>query len=153
MNDLRKPLNRGGLARPPEDVDALLRRFFRAEMPEPWPAPPAVPTPAASVREPQRRPSFRLSSRLALAAAVALFVIGYLALAARFPASPNVGPDPIRPDTGFNVPRGMGPFQKRRVEELPREVVPLRGGGAAEIRGVREQGPRKTIHLHVERIR
>jgi hypothetical protein len=57
MNDLRKPLNRGGFDRPPEDVDVLLRQFFRSEMPDPWPAAPPV-SPLKPLRPGGRRGAF-----------------------------------------------------------------------------------------------
>jgi hypothetical protein len=151
MNDLREPLNRGGFARPPENVDTLLRQFFRSEMPEPWPAAPPVPAPAP--RKPQQRSGFRLSSRFALAAAVALFVVGYLTLAARFPAGGDARPAPLPPEVGQVPGRSPKLPPRSELQPLRPEVVPLRGGGEAQIRGVREQGPRRTIHLHVERIR
>jgi hypothetical protein len=149
MNDLRSPPNRGGFPRPPEDVDGLLRRFFRSEMPEPWPEAPTVPT-AAPRKRPQRV-WFRLSHRFALAAAVALFLIGYLTLAGRFPTT---GPtrQPIPGETGFNPHRDPIP-PKPKIELLRPEVVPIRNGGEAKIRGARTTGPRRTIYLHVERIR
>lgn len=57
--------------RNPEDLDQLLRSFFRSEMPDPWPTlqAPAVenPTPTWWVRS---------RSRLVLAASVALLLIG-----------------------------------------------------------------------------
>jgi hypothetical protein len=155
MTDLRKPLNRGGLDRPLEDLDATLRRFFRSEMPEPWPAVPAVP--ASAPRKPQPRRGFRFFNRFALAAAVALFLIGYLTLASRFPTSGDPASDPLKPVVGQKngVRHGLPPRMPGagKVEMLRPEIVPLRGGGEAQIRGVREQGPRRTIHLHVERIR
>src|SRR5262245_26600066 len=100
MNDLRRPLTQGGSARPPENLDSLLRRFFRYEMPRPWPVAPKVQAPTARKLQPSR-PWFRHSSRLALAAAVALFLIGYLLLARKFPADkmapsipPHIGQQP-----------------------------------------------------------
>jgi hypothetical protein len=151
MNDLRKPLNRGGFDRPPEDVDVLLRQFFRSEMPDPWPAAP--PVSATAPRKPQQRRGFRLSSRSALAAAVALFLIGYLALAARFPAGGDARLAPLDPKVGHVPGRAPKLPPRSGLQMLRPEVVPLRGGGEAQIRGVREQGSRRTIHLHVERIR
>lgn len=107
MSDIRSPLMRGGPSRlPADDLDKLLRRFFRSEMPSPWPPAPAVSSTASS---PQARPYpwFRLSSRLALAAAIGLFLIGYLVLAGKFPVGSEPGhsidlarptaKDPLRP--------------------------------------------------------
>jgi hypothetical protein len=78
------------------EVDELLRRFYRAEMPDPWPAAPAVATVSPSQERQPRRLTFgrffRAPTRLALAAAVALLVIGYLALQTWFPE-----PGPMSP--------------------------------------------------------
>lgn len=52
------------------DLDGLLRGFFRAEMPDPW---PALQTPPSA--RPARR-SASLRGKLALAASVALLVAG-----------------------------------------------------------------------------
>jgi hypothetical protein len=59
----------------PEKIEVLLRSFFRAEMPDPW------PVMKAPVEEPFRQPTAPrrwtgLRSRLALAASVALLVLG-----------------------------------------------------------------------------
>lgn len=75
MNLSLNPPAQPGEARPPEeDLDGLLRKFFRAEMPRPWP-PFESPRRAA----PPRRFAL-LRSRLALAASVALLVTGALSL-------------------------------------------------------------------------
>jgi len=76
MNDL-KPGN--------GDVEGLLRRFFRSEMPHPWPECEA----SAQARETPPPSRFRALARLALAASVVLFVFGYLAVAAFFPPPQN----------------------------------------------------------------
>ena len=106
MTFIEPPLASRG-PRPPEDLDALLRAFFQAQMPQPWPAPPPSGTalrPAASngvtlpFRAPERpasRPTgpalykptrgwslFR--TRLALAASVALLALGAFCLPAAF---------------------------------------------------------------------
>jgi hypothetical protein len=62
--------------RSPDEVDALLRCFFRAQMPSPWPAlkPPAKPWPGLPLTRPSR--STQLHSYFALAATLALLVLG-----------------------------------------------------------------------------
>ena len=67
-----------------DDIEGLLREFYRAEMPHPWPA-VTVPdeAPARGPRlMPARRSLFR--SRLALAASVALLVVGLGLLSGSF---------------------------------------------------------------------
>src|SRR3954471_1739881 len=73
-------MNRMG--RPPlpsgDDLDGLLRAFYRAQLPSPWPALKAPPPPAARRPAPGPRGWPLLRSRLALAASVALLVLGSL---------------------------------------------------------------------------
>jgi hypothetical protein len=106
--DVRKP------GRPPGDLDGLLRAFFRAEMPHPWPAAqiPEQPSPflqrngtAAHLNGEDRRPAgiaarlaprswTKVRSRLALAASVALLLLGTLLLSGKFhlnPTDPRLG--------------------------------------------------------------
>jgi hypothetical protein len=67
---------------PGDDLDGLLRRFFRSQLPHPWPA-SRVNFNAVG----QRRPAIGLSivrSRWTLAASVALLFIGSLLLPSRF---------------------------------------------------------------------
>lgn len=81
---------RGG-AQPPDDVDDLLRAFFKAQMPKSWAA-PDVPAsrraaPPLVARSAKGWPLMR--SRLAVAASVALLVGGSLMLAGAFQGRPN----------------------------------------------------------------
>jgi hypothetical protein len=117
---------------PPDDVDRLLRDFFRAEMPDPWPrmsrpeARPARPTAARSGRW------LGLRRQVAVAASVALVLVGYLALARSFP-----GPQPAnslnldqRQMTGKNLPVP----KPAPLDTPPRtETVPLRNGERARL--------------------
>jgi hypothetical protein len=85
--------NRG---RPPEDPDGLLRAFFRAEMPHPWPgcrrpegAAPVLGANGTAPGRPRPRetaPHLRpvLRSRLALAAGALLLLLGTVALSGQF---------------------------------------------------------------------
>lgn len=79
-------------ARPDDDLDGLLRAFFQAEMPHPWPALKApLPSRQTAPPAPPRRGLFR--SRLALAASVTLLVTGALALPGRFAGAPGERPN------------------------------------------------------------
>jgi len=90
MNDL-KPGNG-------DHVDAVLKRFFHAEMPHPWPECEA----SAQARETPPPSRFRALARLALAASVVLFFLGYLAVAGFFPPTQNM-PAAGGPHIGGNV--------------------------------------------------
>jgi len=84
------PVPRGG-AQPPDDVDDLLRAFFKAQMPKSWPA-PDVPASRRAASLPVARPVKGwplMRSRLAVAASVALLVGGSLLLAEAFQGRPN----------------------------------------------------------------
>ena len=129
MNNVDPPLDVSNPGRPPGDLDGLLRAFFRAELPHPW---PAVPTPERHSAFPQRnvatmpmngdgrRPAgiaarlaprswTRVRSRLALAASVGLLLLGTLLLSGRFPLHPrdsDLGTPaaPAHPERLFDVP-------------------------------------------------
>jgi hypothetical protein len=79
MNNM-PTLDNNGEAR--SGVDVLLRDYFQAELPHPWPTFQA-PGPMRASR-PETTWS-RNSTRLALAASVALLVAGYLTLSGFFP--------------------------------------------------------------------
>jgi hypothetical protein len=80
------PANRG------EELDALLRDFFRSEMPQTWPEFAAPePAPILPLTRPAR-PWISVRSRLALAASVGLLLTGSLLL----PLSDNPGGNPAR---------------------------------------------------------
>jgi hypothetical protein len=70
--------------RPPEDdLDGLLRAYFQAEMPDPWPSfeAPAPRNGVLPLRRPQQPRRFNLwRSRLALAASILLLIAGALFL-------------------------------------------------------------------------
>jgi hypothetical protein len=69
------------LVQPADDLDGLLRAFYQSEMPHPWPSPPR-PASRATDRRASRGPSL-FRSRLALAASVALLLLGCLLLPGR----------------------------------------------------------------------
>jgi len=79
-------------------LDRLLRRFFLAEMPSPWPVMPVPASESAPRSRPAARPWwFRSRSRLALAASVGLLMVGSWNLAGSVtdypPPATGVGAD------------------------------------------------------------
>ena len=101
-------------------VDDVLRDFYQSELPSPWPA-LKVPPATLPLRKPQQR-RFRGVSRMALAAAVAFLLIGYLALASLFPTE-----QPRSPLPGHNTAHdGIGPDmrvkKKAEVRVVPEDV-------------------------------
>jgi hypothetical protein len=75
---------------PGDDLDGLLRKFLQSQLPKPWP-PPRLPS---TVTSSQRRPSNGknlMRSRWALAASVALLLVGSWLLPSRF--TPDGKPD------------------------------------------------------------
>ena len=107
MNDLTSPTK----PRWSDDhMDDLLRGYFRAEMPDPWPA-LAAPAPA-TIQLPPSRPIpsrqrwFRIGARLALAASIGFILVAYLALARNFPEVNNnrSGLTPATKDIGTKLP-------------------------------------------------
>jgi hypothetical protein len=123
MNSIERPphfMRRAG--QPPEDLDAVLGAFFRSEVPKPWPVQLPVAHDTRRAKGPVQRTSFALSSRLSLAAAVAIFVIGYLTLASWFPLASS--------DPGANVTPSLGSQGVNRIRK--NTVVPPRTGEILE---------------------
>jgi hypothetical protein len=121
MSNVDPPLDVRNPGRLPGDLDGLLRAFFRAEVPHPWPAVrvPDLLSPfpqrngaAAHLNGDDRRPAgiaarfaprslARVRSRLALAASLALLLLGTLLLSGKFHLNPrdaDLGP-PAAPRT------------------------------------------------------
>jgi hypothetical protein len=111
-------------ARP--EMDDLLRDYFQAELPHPWPAfkAPAV----AQLKTPASFWS-RTGGRLALAGTVAVLVFGYLALGTFFPRTKApTGVDPAAPDAarGFDKPKKpittlnqVETLQRPQINDIP----------------------------------
>jgi hypothetical protein len=102
---------------PLPNVDGVLRAYFRAEMPDPWPQMrlPGVPLPQLSAWRGARL-------RFALAASVGLFLTGYLALAGLFPR--DTAPQVIElqgPIIGKGLQRQKQPFLSPSKRSLPIE--------------------------------
>jgi hypothetical protein len=161
MNDLHSPPASGGPSRHPEDLDGLLRRFFRAEMPHPWPAAPTLPRPQAALpprKRQTRRPWLPFSMRFAVAASVALLVIGYLALAGQFSTTAKArGSRPEdtygKKDSPRNVPPSLKGFQvpgqKKAGSDRPLQlrplIVPGQNGGRIRVERSSSPGPHGPI--------
>jgi len=77
MNDIaRPPMGPTNGQGSPEPIDNLLRGFFRAEMPEPWPTLSRPEPRILPFVRPQRASRFASTrSRLALAASVAVLLV------------------------------------------------------------------------------
>lgn len=70
---------------PPEEVDTLLRGFFRSEMPDPWPVLKAPNAGTFRAAQPAAPRWTSVRSRVALAASVALLLLGSWCFSARTP--------------------------------------------------------------------
>jgi len=92
-----------------DDLDQLLGAYFRAEMPDPWPAVPTPPVRELLLSQPLRRSVWRLPltrSRLALAASVAL-LLGSLLLLGGIPqgsVAGKAGPVGLSPGEATRLP-------------------------------------------------
>ena len=93
----------------PEDLEGLLRNFFRSEMPEPWPTmkAPVVKAPQAPARSAGRWAPVR--RRLALAASVGFLMVGSWCLSARL--------DHFTPSSIEPAPNGSGSANGKRIFE------------------------------------
>jgi hypothetical protein len=96
--------------RPGDDLDGLLTAYFHHELPRPWPAAPEVEEADNRLRSaaPRRRPVW--SSRLALAASVALLLAGGWMLSGSFPNGEKDGPASRMTDPTANSTDGK-PFK------------------------------------------
>lgn len=99
---------------PGDELDPLLSAYFKAQLPAPWPVfePPAPPRTLLMSR-PARRAVPALSSRLVLAASVALVLLGFWLL-----------PTGSRPVDGSLTLPGAGPGSASKPRLL--EVTPAR---------------------------
>ena len=70
--------------KPSDDLEALLRAFFRSQMPPSWPSPRLPLASVMPLRRPPRIGSSLIRSRWALAASVALLLLSSLLLPSRF---------------------------------------------------------------------
>jgi hypothetical protein len=111
---------------PGDDLDALLRAFFKAQMPAPWPAfkPPArartlPPRPAGD------RPWSPIASHLALAASMALLLFGFWMLpAGRNGGGPGTIPTIGSPVAGKGLPKPDGTVPDKLTPDKASEKRP-----------------------------
>jgi hypothetical protein len=126
------------LGRPADDLDGLLRSFFQAELPDPWPVlrPPVTPAAPPARSRGRRWGSFR--SRFALAASVGLLVVGQLFLSSAFhmdrPPQGGDASDPVvanrsnkihPPKVRMDVEEKLGPDGKAvapRINQIRMEM-------------------------------
>ena len=93
----RPPVETNGQVEPYED---LLRAFFRAEMPEPWPELKRPEPRVLPFVRPQRASRFAgTRSRLALAASVAILLVGSWSLSGMLRNSTPEGGNQVVPGT------------------------------------------------------
>jgi hypothetical protein len=102
----RPPVDLPNDGRPADDLDGLLREFFRAQLPEPW---PAFRFPSKSSTLPLTAPPSRwagLRSRFALAATVALLVLGSFFVSDLLPTTSDISKANGPRDAGRSALRG-----------------------------------------------
>ena len=121
------PRNAG---RPPDEIDGLLRAFFRAEVPDPWPVlkPPAAAETPAVLRRIRRRPWTMMRSRLALAASIALLLIGCWFLSGLQGERP-----PGTEGTMFDPEATLRPFPPEKVKTREGREVLMEGNVIRQI--------------------
>jgi hypothetical protein len=107
------------LHRSPDELDGLLRAYFRSEMPDPWPQAPGATPPRRVVTPPWQ--SWR--RHLALAAAVSFFLLGSFLLTQGFPqvTPEDGGPRLTTPGSviGKGQPRSKLIDRNKTLDELP----------------------------------
>jgi len=98
----------------PDNLDVLLRTFFQAELPDPW---PSLKAPATTLPEPVPAGKPRWSavrSRLALAASVGVLMVGSWSLSVKLPDFNGVGAE-------------LSPTNSGGIANLPRFPKPVKG--------------------------
>jgi hypothetical protein len=145
--------------RPPDDLDRLLRDFFRSEMPYPWPRLAAPVQEGTRPLPPRPRRWAGLRRRLCVAASVGLLLTGYLFLAQTFPGSRggNAGPGPEVDQARIGsrlpvkkLPQRIAPDRPKVAPATPRTVTTPGGG---EYRLWEQHRPGEGVLIQVEEIR
>lgn len=147
MSSLEPPVDWRNAGRPGDDLDGLLRAYFRSEMPEPWPPfrQPDREAPAAAPFRPVAGPPARngtarprltaaVRGRLALAAAAAVLLLGTLLVAGKFHDRP--------PETPFGAPQAKPYWKYIQKESLLQEVEERPGPDG---KPVRQDQPTKLL--------
>jgi hypothetical protein len=103
-----------------DELDGLLTRFFRAELPNPWPACPEPPVQVLS--SPLLHDRWALvRSRFALAASVGLIVAALWAVGGKF-----TGPDAASPSLGSgDAATNVKPYKPRKPiapDQVPSKI-------------------------------
>jgi hypothetical protein len=119
MNPLpQSPLGPRSQERRGYDVDPLLRAYFRAEMPAPWPE-LVVPAKGETANAPApRRPQTSYRSRFALAASLLLLLSGMFSSYTPAPAdqaAPMIGTNPRTPKLRKTAPAVRPVKESRRM--------------------------------------
>jgi len=92
-------------SKPSDDLEGLLRAFFRSQLPKPWPSPRLSLVRVVPLRHAATNRRSLMRSRWALAASVALLLLGSLLLPRRFSqdakpenriSAPTIGSDDMR---------------------------------------------------------
>jgi hypothetical protein len=101
--------------KPSDDLDGLLRAFFRSQMPQPWPTPRLSFFRAAPAEQQPASGRTLRRSRWALAAAVGLLLLGSLLLPGRLASDRKTENAPGGPMTSDNeLRRSMEQEHKNR---------------------------------------
>jgi hypothetical protein len=129
----RPPVDSRNGDRARDDLDEVLRAFFRSELPRPWPAPQRpsggrAQLPLRPPSAPTRPRRWFADSRLALAASLGLLLIGHLVLSDVLkPGTPNADLGPMN----GTADKRADPAQFDRGKALPGRTgveVPPAGG-------------------------
>jgi hypothetical protein len=141
-----------------DDLDGLLRDYFRAEMPHPWPElklPSASRNgfhakralgedgPATLPLMPRKRPWAVVGPRLALAASVGLLLLGSLFLSGQFKGNKSGESSPLSVPGGHADPRIPRDLRNGTIKE--RIEVPIEEGKGPDGKSIRKQGPSKYV--------
>jgi hypothetical protein len=118
--------------KPGDDLDGLLRTFFRSEMSHPWPSPPLSRSPATLPMAPRRMVSGRslIRGRWALAASVGLLLLVSLLLPGRLTSTNPSGSDAAWPHAiDFERQRMKMEQEMKKFQEKHKRVPGLEEDG------------------------